>query len=104
MTALTSSSTLANAIAQWKNNSSYRRNNSAAEAEAFREACDWLITLRPSRARHGGQTFNFDVETLERQKAEAERFISANSANGSTSSSRRRNVLHARFGSNFRGT
>jgi hypothetical protein len=103
MTALSTSSTLADAISQWKDNSSYRRNNSATEAEAFREACGWLLVLRPTRARHGAQTFEFDVATLERQQAEAERFIAATTAAGTASNSRRRNVLHARFSKKFRG-
>lgn len=103
MTALSTSSTLADAISQWKDNSSYRRNNSATEAEAFREACGWLLVLRPTRARHGSQTFEFDVATLERQQAEAERFIATATAAGSTSNSGRRNVLHAKFTKNFRG-
>ena len=103
MSNLTSSSTIADAISQWKNNSSYRRNGSATEAELFREACDWLITLRPSRARHGAQTIEFNVDQLKEQKDEAEAYLAANTSTGSTSTSRRRNTLHAKFSSNFRG-
>jgi hypothetical protein len=100
---LSSSSTIADALTQWKDNSSYRRNSSAAQAELFREACDWLITLRPTRARHGSQTFEFSVAELQQQKASAEQFIAANATAGTTASSRRRNVLHASFSPTFRG-
>jgi hypothetical protein len=101
--ALTSVSTIADALAQWKDSSSYRRNSSATEAESFREACDWLITLRPTRARHGAQTFEFSVAELQAQKASAEQWLAANATAGTTSASRRRNVLHSKFSPAFRG-
>jgi len=77
MSTLTSANTLAEIIASYTDNASYREDNSASKASAFATACRILLLKFPKRTAHGGRggdETEIDPVLIEKQLADAEQF------------------------------
>lgn len=93
---LSSSNTRAQAINAYRDNLSYRTEESLTKAYAFREAILWLMQDIPTESRQGGpggqQAMNMGENLRQYAKLldEVDEFISANQASSNT-------VIHADF-------
>lgn len=82
--AITSTTTLAEAKAEYLGNASYAENGSVTQAKAFVSACRALIVLLPARSMAGGKSADFSIADVRAEKEKAETWIgSNNSAAGS---------------------
>lgn len=71
MGALSSSSTLADAEAQYRDNLSYDVDNDPAKARLFVEACRYLIQAQFSSATNGATSLAFRLEMLQGELKDA---------------------------------
>lgn len=99
MSALNSSSTLAEIQAAYDDNASYAEDGSASKARTFITACRLLLRQTPSRAASGGRggyEVEMDPGLVKDQLDEARRWLAVNdpSVNGC-------GIVHANF-ENFR--
>lgn len=80
---LTSSSTVAECVAAYVDNSSYDTDGSAAMCRLFIQAVRVLLIKIPKRVQHGGQGadgFEIDPEVLRAELTAAQAWLSANDA------------------------
>ena len=75
--ALTSSSTLANALAQYNDNLSWE--GDITKATLFLEAIRWLLVNRPMSTSMQGRSINYNA--LETQKAEVAAYVAKHGSN-----------------------
>jgi len=100
MSALTSSSTLAEIQAAYDDNASYEEDSSASKAAAFVTACRFLRRRLMRHAEQGGKAGfaqDFDPEVLKQEIADAQEWIGSHDSSGGTTS----RVKHLSIG-NFR--
>jgi len=90
--ALSESSTLANAKAQYLGNLGWKTEASVTKAKAFIEACEALLLLLPTRTRRGkaGMEVEMNVDHIRQRLEAAERWLAANGSTGGA-------VRHASF-------
>lgn len=83
MSTLTSASTNAEVEAAYDDNASYAEDNSSVKCQAFITACRFLLRRMFSRSATGGranQELEFDVNLIQKQLEDAERWAAAYSA------------------------
>jgi len=92
--ALSGTSTLADAITEYKTTADWHDANDIAKAKRFVTACKFMIAIRAERFRNGQQTLEFNAAVVQAEMADAKRFIESTRDN-------RKSVLHTAF-RNFR--
>jgi len=76
--AITSTTTLAEAKAEYLANAGYAETGSVATAKAFVTACRALIVLLPSSSTSGPKRADFSVASIKEERDRAEQWIKAN--------------------------
>lgn len=96
MSALDSTSTIAEAKAAYFDNASYEEDASAAKARAFVTACRFLLLMLPKRSKHGSAgEVELDPVQIRQQLVAAQSWTAAND----TTSVAAGEVRYADFGS-----
>jgi hypothetical protein len=96
--ALSSTSTLEDAVAQYRTNMTYDLQNSVAMCKAFIEACRFLLESRPNQVAQGTDSISIDPGAIQRQHDQAMAWWRAND----TSSAPKARKSHVRY-ADFRG-
>lgn len=95
MAGLSSSSTVSDAQAQYRNNLTYEASGSVAMANLLVEACLFLLEAKFSEAGKGTENLRFDPQLLENRLSEARRWINANGGASAAGFAGRPRVLTA---------
>lgn len=85
MATLDSTSTFADARAEYKDNLSYRAESSPAKASAFITACMFIIGELPKQSSDGQTEIEHELAIYERQIKDAEQWLAQHDSSGGTS-------------------
>lgn len=80
MSALSSTSTLADIEAAYDNNASYAENGSLTEARSFASACRLLLRRVPQNAAKDGESLQTTIALIQEELRKAEEWISIKAA------------------------